>query len=175
MQDVITYCEKHPTREATLRCIRCNRLMCTDCIVPSSVGYICKECSRRHDDKFFNVEAQDYPIVGAVCAIANGVACMLAILLGSWWLAIFIGGAVGGVAGTYARRFTSKRVGRQSTQFAVIGAIVGAVLAPIVYILLRFGQFILDLNVLWAMGGLPVVVCTVGFAIAVYGIFQRKI
>ena len=36
---LIEYCEKHPDREARLRCNRCNRLMCTQCAVRTPTGY----------------------------------------------------------------------------------------------------------------------------------------
>ena len=39
-------CFRHPDRETYLRCHRCERSICTDCMVPAAVGHQCPECVR---------------------------------------------------------------------------------------------------------------------------------
>ncbi|MFA9445913.1 rhomboid family intramembrane serine protease [Egicoccus sp. AB-alg6-2] len=41
-----TVCYRHPDREATLRCSRCDRPICTDDMIEAPVGYQCPECAR---------------------------------------------------------------------------------------------------------------------------------
>jgi len=39
-------CYRHPDRETYLRCHRCERSICTDCMVSAAVGYQCPACVR---------------------------------------------------------------------------------------------------------------------------------
>ena len=39
-------CYRHPGRETYLRCHRCERSICTDCMIPAAVGHQCPECVR---------------------------------------------------------------------------------------------------------------------------------
>jgi uncharacterized membrane protein YjjP (DUF1212 family) len=171
MSEEVMFCPKHPDVEANLSCIRCGRVMCIKCVKATSVGYICAECARRHDDKFFDNQVIDYPIVFVTSALGNAIACVLAISFG-WWIGFFIGGAAGGLVGTLARRLTGKRVGRYSSRIAIAAAVLGIFLSPILSNILSpiqtmmFGGNWLDITS---------IVTTIGFVTAIYSIYERKI
>src|SRR3989440_3853859 len=40
----VPVCYRHPGREAYVRCTRCNRPICPDCMNDAAVGHQCPEC-----------------------------------------------------------------------------------------------------------------------------------
>lgn len=122
----LTYCEVHPDRETSLRCNKCNRLMCAECAVPTPVGYRCRQCVRQHEDKFFTGTTADYAIVFGVSAVLAAVGLFLVNLIGGFFLfIILLAIPIGGGIGEAALRLTGRRRGRYSGYVAAAGVVAG--------------------------------------------------
>jgi hypothetical protein len=88
-------CYVHPNREATLRCNRCERLICTDCAVLTPTGYRCKECIRGQQKVFDTSQTMDYPVAFFAAAILSLIGSILAGFLGIWGLIVAPAAGVG--------------------------------------------------------------------------------
>ncbi|MCA0457501.1 MAG: B-box zinc finger protein [Chloroflexi bacterium] len=142
MSEQLTYCEVHPNRETSLRCNKCNRLMCPDCVVSTPVGYRCKQCVRQQDDKFFTAGQNDYVVIAAVCAILSGVATAIVGQIGIPMLfLIFIAIPVGGGIAELGLRLTKRRRGRQSATIAAASIVIGGLIGTLVPLISIFGEF----------------------------------
>lgn len=141
MSEQLTYCEVHPDRETSLRCNKCNRLMCPDCAVSTPVGYRCKQCVRQHDDKFFTAGQNDYVVIAAVCAIASGIVAAIVQQFGIPILfLIFVAIPAGGGIAELALRLTKRRRGRQSAVIAAASVVVGGLVGSLAYLVTLFGE-----------------------------------
>ncbi|MET9519648.1 rhomboid family intramembrane serine protease [Streptomyces sp. NPDC002994] len=122
------HCYRHPGRETAIRCTRCERPICPECMISASVGFQCPECVREGSGTGRS-PAPNQPRTlagGTITAdprlvtkilLAINVALFIAVqarkglvndlvLRGAWWPSPYV--PVEGVAGgEYYRLFTS--------------------------------------------------------------------
>ncbi|MFF2526280.1 rhomboid family intramembrane serine protease [Streptomyces liangshanensis] len=84
MEAAVTTCYRHPTYECYVRCTRCDRYICPDCMREAAVGHHCVECVRegqrsiRRPRTVFGGQVSGYaaPVV-TIALIAINVLCYL--------------------------------------------------------------------------------------------------
>ena len=70
------YCYWHPDVETGLSCSRCEKNMCTQCMVQAPVGIRCRECGKAVPMPTYDVQTSYYAravAVGAVIAVGGGL------------------------------------------------------------------------------------------------------
>jgi len=130
----VMYCYRHPDRETGLRCITCNRPICTRCAQHTPVGYRCPQCIREAQDVFFSANALDYVVTGVVTLILALVAGAIAPRLG--FFVIFIGPAAGTLIGRLAFRVARRRHGRYLPEVVAAMVALGGLLPTALPVLL---------------------------------------
>lgn len=124
-EDETTYCAVHPDRETSLRCNRCERLMCAQCAVQTPIGYRCRECVREVESGFFTGTNLDYLTGFGVSAAGGGLGAVAVGFVPFWLLAIFLGIIAGGFIAQLVIRFTGRRRGRYTAQVTTGGTLIG--------------------------------------------------
>ncbi|MDX1417301.1 MAG: hypothetical protein R3293_24050 [Candidatus Promineifilaceae bacterium] len=114
--DVELVCYRHPDRNTSLRCYKCNKPICSECTVKTPVGYLCPSCHREAEDAFYNNKATDYLVAALVALPLSLIAGWLVVRFSGGifmiLLFIFAGGAVGGFIARLSKRAIGKRRGR---------------------------------------------------------------
>jgi hypothetical protein len=168
-------CKRNPEllyEDFYLRDVRTNRLMCSACAVRTEVGYLAREVVRASDDRFFSGSIVDDLIVMGLMFAGSIVAHTFSLMIGFFYISLFIGAGAGSLMAPLARRMTSGRVTRQTQYFAIGGVVLGALFAPTLFFLLRSGIFFFSLN---ALLRIDLLLCAVGMIGAAWGIFLRRI
>ncbi|MGN6575339.1 MAG: rhomboid family intramembrane serine protease [Nocardioides sp.] len=91
----VPVCYRHPDRETHIRCQRCERPICPDCMNPASVGFQCPDCVRdgarstRQATNAYGGKRSDNPALTSQVLIALNLAVWLLLIAtgggGSHW------------------------------------------------------------------------------------------
>lgn len=124
-------CVNHPKRETAVRCSKCGRPICTSCMIQTPVGMRCRQCAGLRKLPQYQVgpgllvrSGLAGLVVSALAWLAAGVIPYL-----RFFLAIFVGFAVGEVMSRAARR----RGNHVLEAVAVVAVVAGWVIAEAVY------------------------------------------
>ena len=148
----VVFCAYHPNREATLRCNRCGKPICTDCAIHTPTGYRCPDCVRELSRRFDNARWYDYPLVLIVGVGLSYLGSLLAAILGFWL--IFLAPVYGGVIAEAIRFVVHRRRSRPLFWVAATSVVLGALPLSLPALLsaivgLANGSFMALLPVVW--------------------------
>lgn len=132
----LLYCANHPQVATALRCNRCNKPICTRCIVRTPVGYRCRECVRSQQQLFETAVWHDYAVATILAAMLGGLAGALLLNLG--WFVLFLAPVAGGLIAEIVRAAVRRRRGRYLFVAAAVAYVVGCLplFAPSLLVLL---------------------------------------
>ncbi len=152
LDDGPLYCVNHPNVETMLRCNRCGRPVCTRCVVPTPVGYRCKQCVGQQQATFYTGGVVDYVLGAVIGLVLGGIAGYLITLTGLWFIALILGPTVGiGIA--EAVRFAVRRRRSRYLWAVVAGAMVlGAVPALLVSLVSIWSLLVLGIYLVLSVG-----------------------
>ncbi|MCL5108248.1 MAG: B-box zinc finger protein [Chloroflexi bacterium] len=122
------HCTIHPDRTTLLRCGKCERPFCIDCLVQTPVGLRCRECANIRRLPIYEVSVARLAwvtLVGLVAAVLGGILFFGVVGAFSLWLSPLYGLGIGEVI-----RWTANRKRGPNLQLAagfciVVGAILG--------------------------------------------------
>ena len=121
------YCYRHPTVATGIHCTRCERPICTDCMVPAPVGYHCPTCVSEARREF-----RKGP--GRRMAVADAKATSVTLLLLGAIIAMYVVEVVVGGPGSFFN-------GPNSNQLVKLGGSVAAWPTPTGTVGLVEGQY----------------------------------
>jgi membrane associated rhomboid family serine protease len=93
----VSTCYRHPDREAYIRCQRCDRFICPDCMRPASVGFQCPECVKEGSKATRSGRTAYGGLRPTDASITSGV--LIALNVGVWLAVLATGGSGGRLVG----------------------------------------------------------------------------
>src|SRR5258708_9565395 len=145
------FCANHPKVETLLRCGRCDKPICTNCMVPAPGGTRCSECASNRSSPLYQVPVTRFG-AGLAAGLTVGSVCgfLLAMAGGFGFFVIWGGLLYGGAVGEAVLRGVSRKRGPKVEVLCGICAAGGLIIGLFLQMLtsgmpLTAGMFIADL------------------------------
>ncbi len=129
-------CARHPHVETFVRCGKCDRPICPNCMVSGPVGVRCRDCSRQNLDAIMRGSPLQY-LLATVCGLGSAVALGWMTQLG-FLVLIWLGGVYGYAVGEATLRGGGRKRGLLMQIIAGVAAALGTAfwaLGPATWIL----------------------------------------
>ncbi|MCX8213905.1 MAG: B-box zinc finger protein [SAR202 cluster bacterium] len=130
MAETTTYCAEHEDTTSSLRCARCEKLVCPKCMVQAPVGIRCREHGKAPKPPMYQV-SRGYIARGFGAAIVVGVVGGIVLAFAVPFLEDFYGGiavaGVGYLVGEAISRATNYKRGTPLVVASVVGMVVALV------------------------------------------------
>ena len=126
-QEAVPHCYWHPEVETGLSCSRCEKSICTQCMVQAPVGIRCRECGKAVRMPTFDVRPTYYAraiAVGAAIAIGGGVMWVLVGVILGPLISSLAGIGVGYAAGELISLSVNRKRSTGLAWVAVVSVVV---------------------------------------------------
>lgn len=143
------YCEKHPDTPTNLRCSRCEKPVCPQCLVHAAVGIRCQDCGKATVLPTYNVSASFLMraiLAGLVVGLGGGLVLGLIIrqlLSGFLYLAAL--GGLGYLASEAIGLATGRKRGRRLQFVAGASVVLASVISAVISFAFIGGSPVIDL------------------------------
>jgi hypothetical protein len=128
--ETTTYCAEHEDTPSSLRCARCEKLVCPKCMVQAPVGIRCREHGKAPKPPTYQI-SRVYMARGFAAAIVVGVVGGIGLAFIVPYLGQFYGGiavaGVGYLVGEAISRATNYKRGTPLVVASVVGMVVALV------------------------------------------------
>jgi membrane associated rhomboid family serine protease len=94
-ETAVPECYRHPGREAHIRCQRCDRIICPECMRPAAVGFQCPECIKEGAKSTRSGRTAYGGLRPSDASVTSGV--LIALNVGVWIAVLLTGGASSGL------------------------------------------------------------------------------
>lgn len=125
-------CYKHPKEETNLSCGKCDRPICTRCMVMGPAGIRCPECASLRGTTLYQV-APIRMLAATVVGLVLGLGGVILYSIG--FFTLFVSPLYGGFVGDMVLRASGRKRGRALEAIAVGGIILGGVLGIVIRVL----------------------------------------
>jgi len=117
-----TYCANHPAIATSLRCNRCEKLICSRCAVLTPTGYRCKDCLNNQQKTFDTALGLAFGLASFISFLGS----LFIRLLPLAFLTILVAPLIGSLIGEVIRRITGKRRSRRLFTTVAVATALGA-------------------------------------------------
>lgn len=132
-------CANHPGRETSLRCSKCGKPICVQCVIQTPVGGRCRECANLRPLPMYQADLFTVAKAMASGLVASTLSFLVLFLLVrgfTFWLSPLAGIAVG-----EAISLATNRKRARSLQVVAAGTVVaGALLANVLNLYIAYGR-----------------------------------
>lgn len=160
------FCYRHAKTETAVRCNKCERPICTRCMVSSPVGMRCRDCASLRGSPLYQIS----PIRLMLSAIAG----LITGLIGAWMMTMlgffvfFVGPLYGGLVAEAVLRAAGRKRGQA---LEIIG--VGSIALGALWTCLPRLMLFLHAGATAPLSGLSLAWPIVGFALALSACYSR--
>jgi len=136
--ETTTYCAEHEDTPTSLRCARCEKLVCPKCMVQAPVGIRCQEHGKAPKSPMYQV-SRGYIARGFGAAIVVGVGGGIALAFAVPFLGDFYGGiAVAGIGYLVGEAIYRASNYKRGTPL-IVASVVGMVVALVAFLVILGG------------------------------------